>query len=317
MHRRARFALLALLCVGGPTLAQEAGEWLVRMEQALGGIDYQGDLVYAHGNQIEALRIFHANGPDGGRERLISLNGAAREVIRAGGQVTCIGTGQRPAVYGDAAMSASMLGTQPGFDAVALQRHYAIGLGSVERVADLEAQVLVLQPRDAYRYGYRLWLERQTGLPLKSVRFGADGRPVEQLMFTRIALHQRPSDIDLAGDAVSGASHNALSVPQPAGAQVATWRVIDPPPGFTLAAQQPAPTAQGEHLIYSDGIASVSVYVEPLQGGPVFSGAASRGAINLYGRITAGRQVTVLGDVPAATVERFAQGIAALGVGGG
>lgn len=317
--RGARLALLGALglCAPALALAQDAAAWMARMGEALTSLDYHGDLVYAHGGQIEALRVFHAAGPDGGRERLVSVSGAPREIVRANGQVVCAGTGPQPASYGDPSASPRLLGVLPGGDLQNLQIHYAFVLGPVERVAALPAQVLDVRPRDAYRYGFRLWLEQDTGMLLKSMRFGADGRPVEQLMFTRIALRERPGEADLALSQPAGTVTNTVQLPRAASGRTPAWQVVDPPPGFALALQQPEPQGSSEHLIYSDGMASVSVYVEPLAAGtPAFSGPASRGAVNLHGRVADGHQITVLGDVPAATVERFARGVAPAAAGG-
>jgi sigma-E factor negative regulatory protein RseB len=311
MRHRARFALLGSLLLSAPAIAQDAAALIARMGEAVRTLDYEGELVYAHGGQIETLRLFHAGGPDGERERLVTLTGAPREVIRAEGRVTCIGTAPEPSVYADESGRPRLLAALPGADPLALQQHYAFVLGGVERVAGLPAQQVEVRPRDAFRYGYRLWLEQGSGMPLKSTRFGADGRPVEQIMFTRIALGQRPTEADLVGNAGGDANRTVLALPAAIAATASAWTVIDPPPGFALAMQQPG-TAAGEHLVYSDGLANVSIYVEALDAGiPVFSGPASRGAMNLYGRVVQGRQVTVLGDVPAATVERFAQSLAA------
>jgi sigma-E factor negative regulatory protein RseB len=309
MHRRARLALLGALAVVSPAWAQDAAGWMARMGEALTGLDYQGDLVYAYAGQIETLRVYHAAGPDGGRERLVSVSGAPREIVRAGGQVLFSGSAAQPSSYGEAGATPRLLGLLPGASPDNLQAHYAFVLGGTERVAALEAQVLDIRPRDAYRYGFRLWLERDTGMLLKSMRFGADGRPVEQLMFTRIELRMRPAEADLAASAAASSS-TPMQLPQAETGRTPSWRAVDPPPGFVLALQQPAPQGSSEHLIYSDGIASVSVYVEALTPEvPAFSGPASRGAVSLYGRVLDGHQITVLGDVPAPTVERFAQGV--------
>lgn len=307
--QRARVALLGALCFAAPAWAQDAAGWMARMGEALTGLDYHGDLVYAYAGQIETLRVFHAAGPDGGRERLISVSGAPREIVRAGGFVVC-STGAQPASYASADAAPRLLGMLPGGDPQNLQTHYAFVLGATERVAELQAQVLDIRPRDAYRHGFRLWLERDSGMLLKSMRFGADGRPVEQLMFTRIALRQRPTEAELTATSSVQAGSTPMQLPQADTGRTPTWQAVDPPSGFVLALQQPVPKASSEHLIYSDGIASVSVYVEPLTPEvPAFSGPASRGAVNLYGRIVDGHQITVLGDVPAATVERIAQGV--------
>lgn len=306
-----RCGLLLCLLLAGSAGAQDASAWLTRMGEALQTLDYEGDLVYSHAGQIETLRVFHAGGADGGRERLVSLNGVPREVIRSKGRVVCIGTGSRPAVYPDADASVPRVGPVPGLDAQRLRAHYALALGGSERIAEHDAQVLEVKPLDAYRYGFKLWLERDSGMLLKSLRFGADGRPVEQLMFTRIEIGRRPADADLGINVeLSTARTEAPTPPQAPGDP--PWHVLEPPAGFVLTEQQPPREARVEHLLYSDGIASVSVYVEALtRAAPAFSGPASRGGINLHSRVIDGHQITVLGDVPAATVERFAQNVAA------
>jgi sigma-E factor negative regulatory protein RseB len=190
---------LALACLlsSGLVCAQEAITWLTRMSEALKRLDYVGELVYSHAGQLETLRIYHAGDVDGGRERLISLSGDLREVIRAEGRVTCIGTGSRPATYSDDLGPMGQTSQWAALDPQQLQQHYALRLGESGRIAEHEARMVELKPLDAYRYGYRLWLEQQSGMLLKSVRFGADGRPVEQLMFSRLELGRRPSDVEL------------------------------------------------------------------------------------------------------------------------
>ena len=306
-----RLFLLGTCFVSLPGWAQDATAWMARMSEALATLDYQGDLVYQHGSQLETLRIYHASGADGGRERLLTLSGAPREVIRGAGQVRCVGTSDQSTSYGHGMLQSPLMAPFGGAGASSLGRHYEAVLGGVERIAEHEAQLVEVRPRDAFRYGYRFWLERNSGLPLKSLRFGADGRPVEQLMFTRVTLGERPSDADLGSDVLQAAPGVALDLPQAMETRLASgWTVLDPPAGFRLTMQQPPAPRSSEHQVYSDGVANVSVYVEPLQAKvPAFSGPASRGAINLYGRVLDGRQVTVLGDVPAATVERFAQGV--------
>lgn len=305
---RVRLALVGALWLASPVAAQDAAGWMARMHEALASRDFHGDLVYAHGSQIETLRWFHATGPDGERERLVSTSGAPREVVREGGRILCVGMGPTPTLYGRAA-GAPLLGALAQARPI-LAQHYLLALGGAERIAGLDTQLIEIRPRDAYRYGYRLWLERGSGLPLKSMRFGADGRAVEQILFTRIALDERPAEADLGLAQHAGAVESTLHLPEAGAAVPVGWQVLDPPDGFTLHLARSGAAADTAHLVYSDGIAHVSVYVEPLRSdAPAFSGPASRGPVSLYGRVLDGRQVTVLGDVPPATVERFAQGV--------
>jgi sigma-E factor negative regulatory protein RseB len=175
--RALRLFLLGTCFVSLPGWAQDATAWMARMGEALATLDYQGDLVYQHGSQLETLRIYHASGTDGGRERLLTLSGAPREVIRGGGQVRCVGTSDQSTSYGHGMLQSPLMAPFGGAGAASLGRHYEAVLGGVERIAEHETQLVEVRPRDAFRYGYRFWLERNSGMPLKSLRFGADGRP--------------------------------------------------------------------------------------------------------------------------------------------
>lgn len=139
---RGRLALLgALLACSAPVWAQDAAAWLTRMGEALRGLDYHGDLIYAHAGQIETLRVFHAAGPEGERERLITVSGAAREIIRVDGRVISVGTSAQPAVYADPSMAPRLLAVLPGSDATSLQANYVLVLGANERIADRKSVV--------------------------------------------------------------------------------------------------------------------------------------------------------------------------------
>jgi sigma-E factor negative regulatory protein RseB len=63
--------------------------------------------------------------------------------------------------------------------------------------------------------------------------------------------------------------------------------------------------------VYSDGLAAVSVFIEPLAGRtePFQPGLSSIGAVNIYTREVASHSVTVLGETPAASVRRIAQSV--------
>jgi sigma-E factor negative regulatory protein RseB len=174
-------------------------------------------------------------------------------------------------------------------------------------------------PRDDFRYGYRFYLDRQTGLPLKSDLMGTEGDPIEQIMFAAVqvdsagagpaATGARPAqpvpegDLSLTAETAGGA--------QPAGQTASAWRLEALPPGFALRMHDRWPEGAGgqaEHLVVTDHLASVSIFVEGEgQGG--LTGASRIGAVHAVGGRIAGHQVTVVGQVPAETVAAVLAGL--------
>lgn len=301
--RRVALAALCALAICLPlatTWAEEvavegpsAQDWLERMNAALSQRPYRGTLVYVRDGRLDALRIVHQPAAGGiGERRLSTLSGEALEVVaRADGLRFLDGEGHAGWQGGSAALPSAPRAVRP------LPALYELHLAGADRIADRSAQVIEIRARDGFRYGHRLWLDRHSGLPLKSASLGSDGRVVEQLMFTEVQIDP-PLPPSAALPVAPAVAPNVPDAP---------WQVLDAPEGFALALVDAGPSV---HLLYSDGVAHVSVYVEALSAQqPTVSGAFGRGALQGFGRIAHGRQVVVVGDVPAATVERFAQGV--------
>jgi len=294
------------LSVAGVAWATDADQWLTRMAGALAQTDYQGTLVYLDGSRMETLKVYRS--ARDARERLVVLTGAHREIVRDGDTLICIGDGDPTVAYEGSPLAK----WQQTADAVqaGLLAEYERLLGGIERVAGYDTQVIVLQPHDALRYGYRLWLEINTGLPLRIVLEDADNnaQPLEQLMFTEVQVGITPAAADLRPSIpdfnrhflLASAATDAVDLP---------WSVNDVPAGFVLRSQRRSET--GDHLVYSDGLASVSVYIEPLhkQGGQ--TSASRAGAVHARAFALGDHRIFVIGKVPAATIERFARGVTA------
>ena len=285
--------------VGG-LWSKDADDWLERIGPALAELDYHGTLVMVSGTSMETLGVFHAF--DNGRERmrLVTLTGPHREVIRDDKMVMCIGTGLDSVGYDADTRRWNPAGQFAGADELDAYQATLAGRG---RVADRDCQIIDLKSRDRWRYGYRLWLDRDTGLPLRIALVGEDGRALEQMAFTELKVGERPAERDLRPSTEQGLRR----VQTLAGGDQADpgWRVQAPPPGFELrAARRLGDSVQ---LFYSDGLASVSVYVEPVAGGQRGESAMRRGAINVHSVWRDGRRVVAIGKVPAATVDHFAR----------
>lgn len=278
---------------------------LESMNRALRSLDYEGTLVHLHENRLETLHLVHR--VDGGRvqERLVSLSGPVRAVTRERDRVTCVMPDGHPISVKSHA-GRKLLRTDR-IDPEALVDRYQIAIEGVARVAGRDTDVLAIKPRDALRYGYRFHLDRATALPLKSDLIDQVGEPIEQLMFTSLVLHEHADDRGAEGpppEATQG---------EP-GPQASTrWRFESRPPGFEQVMYDilRAPSgAEVEHFVFSDRLSAYSVYIEPdtKEG---LDGITRIGAVHAAGRRLDGHQVTVVGEVPAVTVEAAAAGVRA------
>ena len=296
--RAARVLLALAIAAAAPwasaqPAAQEAPVALLeRMSRSLQALEYEGVFVYVHEGRVDAVQVTRTQGGDGPVDRLVTLSGDRREVVREGGELRCLTPGGT--VTAATGPRFALLAPDPA-QVGRLAESYRFSVAGLDRVAGYEATVLDAVPLDADRYAYRLWLERASGMLLASMLRGPGGEAVEQLVFTSLRLRES----GLVAQDVAPAL-DAEPTP-PTG-----WQVADLPSGFRLIARPSAPDG-GQHLLYSDGLASLSVYIEPPGGGLV--GAARRGAVNAFGRALPDAHVVVLGDLPAATVARIAASV--------
>lgn len=305
---RTWLGLLGLL--SAPLLwADEAEERLARMIQAQASQSYQGTFVYERQGSFVAHQLWKRALDGQLRERLLQLDGMPRESLREDGRLLCV-TGSADELQ--LPQRQQML---THLNAQALTAHYQLRLLGSNRIAGREVEELALLPRDPHRYAMQLSLDLQTGLPLRSLLLGAQGQLLERLQFTEIQL-QAPTDEQLqaAGDCRD-------IEPLSAARDVQVWRADWLPPGFVALAtwRRPSPLGGQELLtqVYGDGLASISVFIEPLheaQAGDAHSQAGPT-AINSRQHSTPQGEfmVTVLGEVPPATVERVALSMRAPG----
>lgn len=300
-----------LMLLSGTAFAGEVETWLERMNEAMQNLNYQGEFVHAKGDQSQTLAIVHRAVNGEVTERLWSLDGPSREIIRDDKEVTCILADQKTVVVEQRADTALGGPAFPMLD-LELQRYYDfLGHDKIQRIAGRQTRVLDVRPRDPYRFGYRLWLDTETALPLRSDLMSGDGKSIEKLYFIHISFPQTIPIADLQPKlSTQGYSHYKRPVADPQQAQslVPEWVVGDLPRGFRLQRVQRRPGVDGkstvEHLVYTDGLASVSLFIETLpEGDEKMVGVADTG--NVFGTLFGPFQVTVVGDVPVRTLRRI------------
>jgi len=290
-------------------------DWLRRMAKAAHTLNYDGTFVYSYDNRMHAMRLIHSADSTGERERLVSLNGPAREVVRDHDLVTCILSDNRSVLVENTRPAKQFPPTFP-VHIHALNAYYTFTAHGVERMAGQEAQKISIRPRDKYRYGYHLWVDRKTGLLLRTDLLNGEDQPVEQFMFTDIHYLDDVPD-KLLEPGISGREFTWYEPQEPredTRPEVRHWHVEQVPAGFSLDVYRTHRMASGKapivHMVYSDGMASVSVFVEKLsKETDTLLGSSRVGAINAFGRKLKGYYVTVVGEVPQATVMLMGQSI--------
>ena len=321
MLRRATGSLFLCCLLALPAHAAEpdAKQWLERMTQALAEQNYEGFFFHVRGARSERMRIIHRVDRGQVSERLVSLDGSGREIIRNASEVICYLPDRRTVLVekrSERTDSTSLLGGLPSYSE-SLETLYDIAkIGGVVKTLGRKTQIVSVQPRDQYRYGYRLWLDQETALPLKSQLCDRQGRVIEQILFSEVNLRQRIAAADLK-PGVSGEGYRWLrqtTQPVVVAGMTVGWSVIRLPAGFKLTDRRvqaiAGSSAPVRHLVFSDGLATVSVFIEPrdMQAEPMH-GLTRVGAAFAYSRDLDGHQVTAVGEVPAATVEAIAAGV--------
>lgn len=302
--------LLSLLLSGWfivPAHADEAQDWLTRLGQAEQQQSFHGTFVYERNGSFSTHNIWHRVQDGKVHERLLQLDGQAQEVVRVDGHTQCV-SGLLIAGLGDSPNSAART-----LDPQKLKNWYDLAVIGKSRVAGRAAVIVTLTPRDQHRYGFELHLDKETGLPLKSLLLNEKGQLLERFQFTQLDTSDLPSDNDLQ----AGPDCKAITLDSDKASAVKaaqTWHSDWLPAGFELTSstsrKDPATKTQVSSLMYDDGLARFSVFLEPLNGAPVTDTRTQLGpTVAVSRRLTTPQgemMVTVVGEIPVGTAERIA-----------
>lgn len=315
-------ASISLLLLSANSFAGDLFDMLKRMSEADHDKNYQGTFILRKSDDLSTLRVTHGSDDNGVWESLEALNGEPRKVIRRNNKVVSIFPGRELVTIRDHAEKQSLHPQLPeNLDQIEL--FYAINRLPDDRIANHQTLVIDLVPNDEFRYGYRYWVDKSTGMLLRCDLVAEDKRVVEQMMFTSLEYlpHSPVSLIDMnkfehykqqnLDEPVIDVKHSTTS----------QWVVKALPKGFmltqsmlryaTLPVNGDAESPDLLHLVYSDGLASVSVFIEKNETAVKhLQGASTMGAVNAYGNSVDDYSVTVVGEVPIITVQAMAQSAA-------
>ena len=303
---------LSTVLLATPALAEEGFVLLQRIAQGSRQLTYSGTFVYRSGDKVDISRIAHSVSDGREIERIEALDGSPREVLRSGSEVKCFFPEEQLLIIENRS-------NQRGFPALlpvglgGVPEHYAIRSGSQGRVAGVQSRAVLLEPRDGLRYGHEFWMDAASGLLLKANLLGERGETLESFAFTQVKI---------GGPLEQGAlkprfDSDRVRVQQVRATEVKpddmNWTFRTLLPGFRKVAamkRQIAPdNPESLHVVFSDGLASISVFIEPGGSAGETETMSVVGPVHVYRRQVGEHRVVVMGEVPALAVKRLGDGI--------
>ncbi len=305
-------AAAAALAASLSAVAEDARGLLERMERVLATRNYQGTFVHEHDGQTETMKIVHRAANGDFAERVVSLDGSRREVVQRDGELRAYFPDQRVVLVEGGPKGGLLLSGLAGLDSASSQL-YRMSEEMPTRLSGRETRVITVEPQDDLRYGYRVWIDEASAMPLKTESHTVAGKVVEQLIFTELTLPSHIADSALQPSAATR-QYRLLRHTDATGVainqgSVTTWDAAELPAGFRLIGHSTQILGDGQksvtHLVFSDGLASVSVFVEPQSPLPEGKDAIPPAALmSNMGSSTAmstevnGHRVTTIGEVP-------------------
>lgn len=284
---------------------------LQRMAQASRQLTYSGTFVYNGGNRMETSTIAHALVDGRELERIEVLDGSPREVIREGSEVKWFFPAENRIIVENNASQRHFPVLLPIGMGSMLDHYVVRGIGA-GRIAGVDSQRVVLEPRDVFRYGHEFWLDAASGLLLKASIIGERGETLESFAFTQIKIGG-PLERDALRARFSGKENTQKVQAVPLKGEDQDWIFRSGLPGFHRVSAMTRQVAPGKptslHILFSDGVASISVFIEPATEAQEIEGLSSIGPITVYRRKAGAYRLVVMGEVPVISVQRLGDGI--------
>ena len=289
--------------------ANPVDSWLDKMERAHSQQNYQGTLVIRQDDKLQVIKVTQGVKEGKSWQTLNSQTGEDQIIFRKNGSVTTIFPGKKLITISDTQNKDINKGPfHPNLpeNRDKLKQLYLLKLGEEERIANKTTQIVKIVPRDKHRYGYTFWLDKQSGLLLKCDLINNKGRVLEQLMYSDIEL-LASSPANLVDESKLMA-YKKVMLSNDNNVSSDYWQAEQIPAGFVLTRSVKIKQQQAYHIVFSDGMASVSVFIEPANENHKFQvGHSGMGPVNAYSALINDTYVTAIGEVPVSTVRMIAQ----------
>ena len=317
MTARAAAAAVALVaCAAQAAPGEDPLAWLQRAAQAARSASYAGTFVHTNGDRTNTVRISHAVVGNDEHERIEPLDGPAYEIVRKNDEMYCYFPDAKT-VRLDQRVTARFFPAVLSGPAPSVAASYDVKLGGTERVLGYECRWIRLEPRDSMRHGLSVCSEAGTGLVLRARTLNEKRQPIEHYTFTDLRIGAQAARPDMKS-IFEARVKRWMTDSQPREETKATdtgWSVTNAPAGFFKVAEVRRKLPNREHpvsqLIYSDGVANLSVFVEPNRAPPRSAEASNEdGATSFFVRPMGESLVSVLGEVPLATAQQVARSVA-------
>jgi len=285
-------------------------DWIDRMGTAIQVTNYAGTVVRVRDGKVDTFKVVHTIKDGVVREKVVIQDGNGLEIIRNGNEVHCILPDHESVLVEEWNNQSTLFSTLPSSD-IRFGNEYDVLIKDFERVAGRKSAKLAIVPHDNYRYGYRIWLDTETGFPLQTQLIGDDNGPLEHVKFADISIQQ---DIGSGALVSSYSTDNWKWYTEPRVTMKreveSEWVSTQAPSGFRVISTQQKILPDAEdpltHIVYSDGLVTVSVFIAPVDEDRT-PARSSVGASNSYSTVIDGYRVTAVGQVPQITVEQIAK----------
>ena len=282
-------------------------QWLKNVSDAMKLQSYNGTVIFMKHGQIDSMKYAHTVEQGIEHEKLTSLNSPLREVTRNSSEINCLYKETSQNVKTHQPFDRSFILNLP-LDTQKLENQYLFAVADQEMIALRPTQVIAVLPKDNLRYARKIWVDTASQLPLKIEVYDVDGKILEQVLFTEINVTQSESQ---SNGTLNEHEQHQHAV-QPDTFELSPYLIKNWPPGFEKVFYVQNDMQQSKksvhHLLMSDGFSSISVYFEA-KGAKGLEGSKKLGPVNSYSKVIGDLQVTVLGEVPAKTVEIVAEGV--------
>lgn len=293
--------------------------WLLLQKTAYAAreLNYQGVFEYQNGKQTSSVQITHMNNNGQEMTRNVVLDngvqtGQSREVYSQGSNIVIFRPQNQKMVI-EKRRGQNLFPAMLPLELDAIKASYTSRLGALENVAGREAQIIELIPNDAFRYSYKIWADTEYGLLLKMALLDNKKQTLEQIAFSRIDMLYS-QDANWFQPKIDVSKNYVMQDTTAVNHVESNWIVAELPAGYSkvdhIALAVPGKAAPVDQMIFSDGIASVSLFIEPLtKGMRPKTGQMLIGSTNICANVIDGYQITVVGEVPEATVLQIAKAV--------
>jgi len=304
--------------------AAEPSDTLIRGADAARNTTYEGVILYRGDEQFDVLKVQHRFKDGSEREHLVALNGEPRQLLRIDNRLICILPKDRMvSIDRPAGMKNFLTQLTPERLHQLAQWYEFRDLGG-SRIAGRDCTGVAVIPRDQFRYGYEIWTDKETGLPLKVSMVGQQGELLEQVMFTEVSFPAAIEDTAFEEPAVDSSKFRTIAQDLPSlDASPAATDNDRPqvsfeklPPGYRVVAREQRPLLEGqegqlEHLLLSDGLSAVSVFsaIEQHASDKAFRGVSQLGPMQAYGRMVGSYHITIVGEVPSQAIRMIGDSV--------